>query len=342
MGSWDQVQAAAATLGLAAGNHEAGGLVDDRRVSLTLSWNNRQALILVHGWLDPPLDLGLEMRRRQLALGLVNPVTTGSDDLDSEFSIEGDDASRSGDLFTVALREHLTALHRASYDVRLHDGGCTLSEPSGFVTDEAWIVGAAHSAARTVALLDDARSCLRAAAPLAGHAEALRALAAARDLAFASAPLSVTGRLDGRQIELGSARAARDRHQFTARARFEAELGLGLAVRRERFLDGLRTALGGQDIVVDDEAFDRRFLVRADPARSDRVPALLDRGVRLTLLALDERAGPAAIDDRGVTVGPIASSVAPETVVWAIDTLDEVRARIERNLLHGHGGGPYR
>ncbi|MDC0682823.1 hypothetical protein [Sorangium atrum] len=342
MGSWEKVQAAAATLGLAARDREARGLVAGRLVSVEISWTQRQAHVLVHGWLQPPLDLGLEMHRRDVALGFVNAVATGSDDLDSEFSIAADDPSRTGDLFTVALREHLVALHRASYDVRIHDGGCTLSEPYSFGMDEAWIVRAAHSAAQIVELLDGARAGLRAAASLAGHAEALRALAAARGLAFASAPLSVTGRIEGGPIEIGSERAARDRHRVIARASFETELGLGLAVRRERLLDGLVTMLGGQDIVVDDEAFDRRFLVRVDPRQTDRAPELLDPGARRALLALDDRAGPVAIDDRGVTVGPIASSIAPETMVWAIDTLDEVRARVQRNLLRGTGGGPYR
>ncbi|WP_437726205.1 hypothetical protein [Sorangium sp. So ce861] len=341
---WDQVEAAAATLGIAAGGYKAGGLVDGRRVSLMLSRTDQQALIQVHGWLEPPLDLGLDMRRREVVLGFANKVATGSDDLDSEFSITGDEASRSGALFTVALREHLIALDRASYDVRIHDDGCTLSDPYGLGIDEAWIVRAAHRAAQTLDLLDDARAGLRAAAPLARHADALCALAAALGLAFTTTPLSVAGRIEGRPIELRSARAAPRRHQFTARASFETELGLDLAVRREGLLDSLRTMLGGQDLLVDDddEAFDRRFLVRGAPTQTGRVPALLDAGVRAALLALDERAGPVAIDDRGVTVGPMASSVAPETVVWAIDTLDEARARIERNLLRGSGGGPYR
>ncbi|WP_437744769.1 hypothetical protein WMF39_06990 [Sorangium sp. So ce1504] len=342
MRSWEQqVQAVAATLGLDAQGGEAKGLVAGRPVSVELSDSEDRPHVLVHGSLRPPLDLGLEMARRQTTLGFVNAVLTGSDDLDSEFSIAADDPSRTGDLFTVALREHLVALHRASYELRVHDGGCTLSERYGS-TDEAWIVRAAHSAAQTVELLDDARAGLRAAASLAAHAEALRALASARGLAFASVPLSITGRIEGGPIEVGSARAARGRHRITARASFETELGLGLAVRRERLLDGLVTRLGGQDIVVEDEAFDRRFHVRVDPRQTDRAPALLDPGARVALLALDERAGPVTIDDRGVTVGPIAPSIAPDTMVWAIDTLDEVRARIERNLLRGPGGGPYR
>lgn len=340
--SSDQIQAAAATLGLAARDDKVEGVVDGRPIYVKLERTQRQAQIFVHSRLDPPLDLGLEMHRRQVILVDMNKVTTGSDDLDSEFSVGGDEPLRSADLFTAALREHLVALHRASYDVRLHDGGCTLSEPYTVGIDEAWIVGAARAAAQTVAILDGARAGLRPAAPLDAHAEALRALAAARGLAFTSTPLSAAGRFDGRPIGIGSARTGRGRHQLAVRASFETELGLGLAVRRERLLDGLRTMLGGQDITVGDEAFDRRFLVRVDPAQAVRVRALLDRDVRAALLELDERAGPVAVDDHSVAMEPIPASIAPETMMWAIDALDEARARIEHNLLHGGEGGPYR
>ena len=342
MAPWDDVKAASATLGFTARDNQAEGVIDGRRVSLSLDWTNRQTLVFVRGWLSPPLDLGLEVHRRQVTLAGENSVRTGSDDLDTEFSIDGDDPSRTGELFTPALREHLVALHRASHDIRLHDGGCSLSGSYVVGIDEAWIVRAAHTAAQTVAVLDGARAGLRAAAPLAGHADALAALASTRGLSFTSAPLSAAGQLDGRPIAIDSARAGRRHHQLTARAPFQTELGLGLAVRRAGLLDGLRTMLGGQDILVSDELFDRRFLVRADPAQAGRVPALLDTDVRATLLAVDGRAGPVALDDRRLTVEPIDMSVTPETLLWAIDALDEARARIEHNLLHGAGGGPYR
>jgi len=340
MVSWNQVQEAAVRLGIASRGGEAEGFIHGRPVSLKLNWIDQKAQILVSSRLEPPLDLGLEMHRRQVILIGGNVVSTGSDDLDIEFSISGDDPVRVRELFDAPLREHLVALHRASYDFRLRDGGCTLWGP--YDVDEAWIVGAANGVAQTVALLDNARTGLRPAAPLSGHAEALRTFATAHGLAFRGAPLAVTGRIDGRTIEIGSARTGRGRHHLAMRARFEVGLGLDLSIRREKLLDGLRTMLGGQDVLVGEEAFDGRFLVRIRPAQAGRAPALFDQQVRAALLALDERAGPVFIDDGGVRVEPIAASVEPETVVWAVDTLDGARARIERNLLHGGEGGPYR
>jgi hypothetical protein len=43
-----------------------------------------------------------------------------------------------------------------------------------------------------------------------------------------------------------------------------------------------------------------------------------------------------------LTVEPIPMSVAPETEVQAINALDDARARIEHNLLHGGEGELYR
>ncbi len=342
MALYGNVQAAADTLGIEMVGHEASGLVDGCHVTVDISLTDQQNRLYVHGKLSPPLDLGLDMHRRQVVLAGWHGAETGNEDLDSEFSVSGDEPLRTRDLFTPAVCQHLLALHRAPHDFSLHDDECTLFQVYGFNVDDAWIVRAAHVVAETVALLDGARAGLPAAAPLSGHAEALRAFAATRHLAFTTAPLSVKGRLEGRPIELASVRAGKRHHHLRARATFEASLGVGLGVRKERLLEGLYTLLGGQDVSVGDEAFDRHFLVRVTPAEADRVPALLDHEVRATLLSLDTRAGDVTVDDDGITVDHIAATIAPETMLWALDALDEARARIQRNLLHGGGGGPYR
>jgi hypothetical protein len=113
-------------------------------------------------------------------------------------------------------------------------------------------------------------------------------------------------------------------------------------VRRQGILDGLVTMLGGQDVLVGDAPFDKRFLIHARPERADRVAALLDAGTRATLLAIDARAGAVALDDRGVTVDPIDVGHAPEDLAWLLDALVEVTGQISKNLVHGGGEGPYR
>lgn len=336
--TWEEGQSAAATLGFTAHRSEAHGVLSGHHVSLELDWASRPGQVIISARLDPPLDLGLEMHRRQVLLGTSNEATTGSADLDIEFSVEGDEPLRIEELFEARLREQILTLHRASYDVRLHDGGCTISEQSAAGIDAAWLVKAARAAAHTVTLLDAARAEVRAAAPLAAHVEPLRSIAAARGLTFASTPLSLTGQIEGRSIAVSSARTGHGRHHLSARVSFGTELGLGLTVRHRRLLDSVWTMLGGQDL----SDSDRHFLVRALPEHADRARALLDRDVYAALVALDERTGPLTLDDRSVTVDPIPASVAPDVVLWAIDTLDEARARIEHNLLHGSAGGPYR
>jgi hypothetical protein len=342
MGLWDNIEEAAGKLGLSARGREAEGVVDGVPISVELSLTDQQTHIFVRGHLQPPLDLGLGMHRRQVVLTGLSAVETHDEDLDAEFAVSGDDPARTRVLFTASVCKHLVALNRAPFDFSLHDGGCAFFQPYGVGANASWIVQATHAAARTVTLLDQTRSILPPAAPLAAHAEALRPLAAARGLAFATAPLSVSGLLEGRPLSLAAVRAGRRRHHLAARAPFETELGLGLALRRERLVDGIVTFLGGQDVTIGDEAFDRRFLVRVRPEHAARIPTLLDAEARAALLSLDERAGNVSIDDAGVTVAPIDPHVPPETVAWALDALDEARARVERNLLHGGEGGPYR
>jgi len=339
---WENVEEAAAELRFVARGGKAVGTIDGHPVSVELSLLDQQTRLFVRCQLDPPLDLGLDMHRAEVVLIGLHSVQTGDPDLDAEFWVSGDDPRRTGALFAPEVCAHLVELHRAPFDFTLHDGGCSFFQPYGMGLDAAWIVRAAHVAARTATIVDEARRQVPPAEPLGRHAEAFRALAAARGLTLATAPLSLSGLVDGRPIEVGSARTGRGRHHLRVRASFAAELGLQLAVRRERLLDGVRKLLGAQDVLVGDEAFDRRFLIQAIPAQAARVPALLDAQVRAALLALDDRAGPITVDDAGVGVDPIDSRTDPETVLWAIDALDEARARIEHHLLHGAEGGPYR
>jgi len=338
-----EVGIAARKLGLRMGrDQDAEGLVDGRRVWIKIDWRAQMPHVSVGGRLDPPMDLGLEMRRRDVVWTSLGPVSTGSDDLDSEFLIEADEPRRAATLFAPAVRDLLVALHRATYELRLRDGGCSFHDTYSEGVD-AWIVRAAHAAAETAAIVDAARAGVPPAAPLRGHAAAIRTLSAARGLSIATTPLSATGAFDGRPIEIRSTRTRHRHHHLTLRAGFETDLGLDLAVRREGLLDGLSTLFGGQDMQVGDAAFDRRFLVRADPAHAGRVPGVLDHAVCAALVAIDERVGAVAVDDGGITVDPIEPSVAPpEALVAAVDAIDEARGRIAHNLLHGREGGPYR
>ncbi|EYF00556.1 hypothetical protein [Chondromyces apiculatus] len=337
-----QIKWAAATLGLTERSSGAEGVIEGHAIALLYRPLDREVQLRIDGALTPPLDLGLHMRRREVILGALGQIPTGSEDLDLEFSRSADDVERARELFTPDLRAHLVALHRAAYDVRLYDEGCAIAERNGVDVDAPWIVQATHKVVETLKVLDEARVSVPAAAPLRGHAEALASLAATHGLAFRTAPLGVWGEIEGRTIAVGSARKGNGKHHLTVRAPFETELGLRLALRRENLFDGVRSWLGGQDVKVGDAVFDRRFLVRADPTLTSRVPGLFDAHVREVLRALDAQLGPVSIDDRALTIAPVLSSVAPDALLAALVSLDEARVRIERNRLHGSAGGPYR
>jgi hypothetical protein len=335
----------AASLGLTVSGSSAAGLVDGRRVELgiTLS-SNAGASYAVRTHLDPPLDLGLDMRERRLGRFGEAPVVTGHPDLDAEFSVSADEPERVRALFTSDLRGEVAALYRGSLDLRVHDGGCAVYATEGFyVVDDAWLDRAVRGSGRVVALMDEARPQVPPAEPLLGHAAALRALAAARGLRLSTAPLLAEGVVEGLPITLGAARTGRRKHHLHAEIGLSTDLGLNLAVRRQGLLDEVRTLLGGQDIHVGDAPFDQRFLVRADPERAERVALLLDREVRAALLGADARAGEVHLGDRSLRVDPIPADRAPETLSWLLDTLVEAASRIAQNHVRGGAeAGPYR
>ncbi|MEO7327967.1 MAG: hypothetical protein ABI193_05280 [Minicystis sp.] len=333
-------------LGFEATGNGAGGVIDGQRVSLRFAYDrNAGSLAIVQSELTRPLDLGLEMHRREVARLDGRPGMTGNDDLDAEFVVHGDERERVRPLFWRRLCEQLVKLHRAAQDFRLDDRGCSLFFPSMFSYDEraSWLGSALHAAATTVALLDEARVGVPAPAPLHEHAAAIETFAAARGLRWSTTPMLAAGRVDERSVQVGSRRSGRRAHHLVARLEFASALGLGLSLRRESFLDGLRTALGGQDIHAGEAAFDKRFLIRAEPAQASRAALLFDPIVRAQLLEIDQGIGAVHVDDQQISVEPIGAACPPEKVVGVIDALGEIAARIERNLLHGaEQSGPYR
>lgn len=76
----------------------------------------------------------------------------------------------------------------------------------------------------------------------------------------------------------------------------EAPLGVGLSVEPEGFLSAISKAFGGQDLNTGDQAFDGRFVVKADDA--ERALRLLNPEVRGLLLDASTRVGAVMVDDR--------------------------------------------
>ncbi|MFO0760666.1 MAG: hypothetical protein U0359_29580 [Byssovorax sp.] len=336
----------AVDLGLTVADGHAEGEVEGRRVRVDLTIDrNAITVVFARALLERPLDLGLSLHRREISPMIPTGGMTGDPDLDTELSVHGDDRDRTRAFFTRALCAELLSMHRRALDLRLGDEGCTIVSQSIYVTEQAesWLRNALATAARAATLMEEARAGVPAPHGLSPHVDALFAFADRRHLRWGLSPVLAEGRLDQRWLRVRSVRTGRRRHHLAIRLDFAAELGVGLALHRESLLDALRTALGGQDLKVGDAAFDRRFLIRAEPAQAARASRLFDHAVRGALLDLDHRLGPLVIEDRGLRVDPIPLSADPAAIVAALDTLDEVAGRIEKNLLHGgEETGPYR
>lgn len=337
---WDLL---ASSLGLEIVDGGLQGTVEGHRVRAQSRYDKQGYLVTqVVASLAPAMDLGLDLHRVSVSLPLPGAITLGSPDLDDEFRLSGDQPRRVRAFFTERLRERLVAVNQASYDIGLSDEHCRIYVLQQ-EADERWMEGAVRHAAALVGLMEEARAGLPPAAPLVPHGRALAALAASRALVFRAAPLGLHGRVDGAPIAVSSRRTGRRRHEIAAHAELEPHLGVGLSVRRAGLLDGVRTLLGGQDVTVGEEPFDKRFVVRAEPAHERRAAALLSPDVRAALLEIDARAGGVEVDDRGVAVRAASDRWEPETLAWLVDALPSVARRIAQNLLQGtRDNGPYR
>ncbi|HVY48138.1 MAG TPA: hypothetical protein VHB21_19755, partial [Minicystis sp.] len=328
-------------LGLDLARGGAKGRIDDRAVRLELSPVSKAVHCRAWALLEPPLDLGLDLHRRALALGYMPGVPTGSADIDAEYWVQGDEPPRLASLFAPELVAALVAADRRGAGIVLTDRGVGVA--ADLVGDARRALDRAFDAALHIAArLDAARAAVPCASAVARHAASVERLAEARSLAFLRAPLSATGALDGRRVELVATRAARWHHHFVVGVRFARALDLDVSLRRQGFLDGLGALVGRDDIAVGDEAFDRRFLLRGRRGAEPRIVGLFDAEARGALLDIDERFGPVFVDDAGLAVRPVPVAVEPDGLAALVDLASDAAGRLERRAAHPEAGGPYR
>jgi len=86
----------------------------------------------------------------------------------------------------------------------------------------------------------------------------------------------------------------------TITAFFDPPLGAGLALSREGITAKLGKLFGSQDVQLDDDAFDKEFIVKAnDPAQ---VKTILSADARASLLVLGSRGSSLEVDDTQVKI----------------------------------------
>lgn len=250
--------------------------------------------------LDRPLGLGLQVRprggRRLLRRRRSTTVQTGHEDLDKLFEVRADDPERVGDLLNARVADALRTLIRRWPDLALTDHHVRVylkqSESSAEALED--LVRAMDGVANA---LVEVRSGLSPPAGLMQWVGPWRTLAGDLALAFEESFPAITGELDGLRVRVIARRAA-ERYVSEIRVMHAEPQTLGLRVVPQHGPDGYWSV--GQDIQVDDQAFDRAFVIKGyDP---DRIRDLLNDEVRGALLACLE-IGPVELDDHVVQLG---------------------------------------
>lgn len=235
--------------------------------------------------LERPLGLGLLLRRRGVSdRWFRRPrgprVQLPNDPLERFVEIHGDEPDRVLALLDTTLREALLAALRRWKDVVVTDTSVRIHLPHPLARAEELreLVATLRSLAGA---LSAARRSVPPPSPLHGRSEAWRRLAERLGLVYEPAFPGVAGELDGRPVRVTPIRAG-EGYSAELRLGFKPHRRTGLRLRHQEEPDGYWSV--GQDIQVDDEPFDRAFVVKGwDP---DFVRELLAPPVRQGLVAL--------------------------------------------------------
>ncbi len=106
-----------------------------------------------------------------------------------------------------------------------------------------------------------------------------------KQLSFEPRAMLMVGRLNESSIRC---EVVLNKNQFSTEmeARFEPPLGGGLSIKKQGALSSVKKIFGAQDIIVGDEVFDRRYLIKGKDV--ERVKAILIPEARVGLSQLDD------------------------------------------------------
>jgi hypothetical protein len=337
-------------LGLTMKDGRLAGTVGERLVEIRgerrqLS-NSDDECTIVAAPLVPRLDLGLTVEPQHVTDGLrglvgLRDIRTGDADFDDEFLIGGDEAARVLPMLPSDIRHELQTLRRQGDEYALHDGGIEIMR-LGAADDRRWLMQSLERAARIARRMDEIATSLAPAAPLAAAAGAWAAYARQAELSFASAPLSISGRMHGLEVRAIAIRSGKGRYQIEAEVAFQQPLHLGLEARGASLVDRVRASIAAAERRVGDADFDDAFRLRST-APDAPLTALLDAAVRRKLLALLHRFDSLRVCDRGVAIRIAHSDLEPDAMAPLLAELHEVAAAMSHNArVRDRSGGPYR
>jgi len=291
--------------------------------------------------IDPPLLIGLSLSRQTwLGSFAPSPQVLGDRALDDALRFGALDAARGAVLLTSRggpaprLADRLAALDRdTSFDVT--DSAVDLHVPE---EQTSW---------RTLGPRVDVAAALAVALavqnawlpPDPRRAEILgawEAFARAEGLTFDAARVEMYGELAGGKVVI--ALEGQPGVLLTAVVVvLPLDLRLGLRLRPQGPAQALVSLFGGQDILVGDPGFDRRFVVEGHP---EKVKALFaDAGLREALLALSTGAWEMRVDDRGFFFRYPSHGIVEQQLA---ELMRWVRTAAERLSPRAAPVGPYR
>ncbi|TNE84449.1 MAG: hypothetical protein EP330_30005 [Deltaproteobacteria bacterium] len=273
--------------------------------------------------LDRPLGLGLLVRRRGgrrlLRRRRSAQVITGDAELDRVLEFRADNPDRVRELINERVAAAVHTLMRRWPDIVLTDHHVRVylgqSETSAEALED--LVRAMDAVANA---LVEVRAEIAPPPGLTPFVDTWRPLAADLGLDFEENFPAMSGTIDGLAVRVVARRAA-ERYVAEIRVAHETHKDLGLRLFPQHGPDGYWSV--GQDIQVEDEAFDRAFVIKGyDP---DRIREILSDEARATMLQALE-IGPVEVDDHLLQLGeapldPATLADAVRLVVQAARTL---------------------
>ncbi|NUQ76301.1 MAG: hypothetical protein HUU21_22410 [Polyangiaceae bacterium] len=343
--AWERV---ARRLGLEYANRVVYGLLNGQQVSLRTetrgSGKSRQTYTVVSSMPPQWLDLGLQVTTKGFfddalaSLGLKRNIKIGDPGFDAAFSISADEPHRAAALLTPELRHALSGI---TEPVVLTDSGFSMST-SGVIDDEKWLVWALRAAANVAAQMAQARRRVPPASSLMEHRAEWKRFAEATGLSRTSTPFCMWGDLEGTRISARAVRVGPLAYQMEVQVFFDLPLHMRMFVRPAGALDDLAAFFGREDHRLNDPVFDPAFVVQS--ARPERLPEVLDEGVRRLLLDLNRRFGSVQVTDEGISLRNTSMAADPRGIPALVGHLREAAQRITENAAGKSAGraGPYR
>ena len=343
--------AVAQRLGLHYGSGQVYGHLEGQAVRLFVetrgSGKNRQSYTVAAGMIVPGFDLGLAVYKHGFLSSVgewmgATDIRIGEPSFDGAFVIKGDEPHRVQALLGHAgLRNALQQVLSSGYVFSVRDAGFRV-ECRGVTSDPQWMEWALRASGQIAQFLSEARSAVPCASRLGPHRDAWVQFAQATGMTGMDTPLCMTGRYEGRSVAVYAVRSGPQTYGVEVLVRFDTPLGLGLHVRPQGALDALGSLFGGQDLLVGDAEFDKRFVVKATVKQV--LPSLFDAEVRAKMIEVLGRVGSIQVRDDGLTLRANQFSEDPAGVPQLVAQARTLSDRIADNLARAGvtQAGPYR